>query len=100
MKTCRSRAIFVGDDGACRVKKEGPHGNKAEIEGYVDLRECRCSRCNYWELDERTQIGQCGAREDLFFFMARRDAEQGESSPVCNNFRKQIDQPGFTARLD
>lgn len=99
-KTCRARFIFVGGDGECRLKKEGPHKDKAPIEGYVELRECRCSTCNYWELDEATQVGQCAAREDLFFFISKADLAREDSSPVCNNFRAQISQPGFSARLE
>jgi hypothetical protein len=75
------------------IRVGGPFENKSQTEQYVEIRECRCQKCNSWELDEVMNIGVCGLRADLFFAQYKNE----ELGPKCNVFDKQIATPGFSA---
>jgi hypothetical protein len=87
-RQCRAGRITVDDDGRCLVRNMPP-GPKSETEGYVELCECRCTSCVHWALDDIKEEGQCTLSNDLFF-TARN---------TCNDYEKQIKEPGYTARL-
>ena len=92
-KGCRSPFIIVVENGKCSIRESGPFDNKASIETYVDIKECRCQKCHHWELDEATNIGRCGFADSLFFNQYRNEP----LGPICNTFEKQVQQPGFSA---
>jgi hypothetical protein len=104
-KQCRAPFIFVDKNGLCTIKDNGPYDNKSAMERYVDLQECHCDRCRHWEMDEATQMGQCGFRSDLFFnkevstLVSGSGAEQRVSSK-CEEFAKQIPEPGFSTTVN
>jgi hypothetical protein len=85
-KQCRAPFIFVDKDGSCMIRSQGPFENKSEMERYVDLQECHCKKCRHWEVDEATDMGQCGFRAPLFFDKAGK----------CDEFAKQVEEPGFS----
>lgn len=92
LKQCRAPFIAIDEQGLCVIKEGGPFGNKSQTERYVEIKECRCQLCNYWELDDSTNIGSCGLRENLHF-EARKDLV----GPKCSTYDKQIEKPGFSA---
>lgn len=94
-KTCMAPFIAINEQGFCMIREGGPFDNKAQSENYVEIKECRCQKCNYWELDEAINVGRCGFGEKLFF-VQYKDAPLG---PKCNTFDKQIEQPGFSAPI-
>lgn len=98
-KACMAKEISVNESGACRTRFG--QGKKSEIEGYVKIAECSCSRCNNWELDEATNLGKCGLREDLLFSLIRQaDGSIKKEAPKCDTFaNKQISEPGFAANV-
>lgn len=89
-KRCHSPFIVVDDDGFCALRKNnGPFPIKSPTETYVTIRECKCLECRNWEVDPETEFGTCGLREPLWFNIRN----------MCNEFEKQIEEPGFTSRL-
>lgn len=84
MKQCRAPWIFVDKDGRCSIREGGPHENKSDVEAYVDLKTCDCSSCNNWETNVDGK-GVCGFSGTLFF----------NPKNICNEFEKQIGEPGF-----
>ena len=94
-KNCRASWLMVDEDGKCAIRDQC-HDEKSTIETYVDLKECRCESCNNWELDEASQIGQCGLREDLFFRLKKtlKDKKEVFLGPFCFSYEKQISEPG------
>lgn len=92
-KTCRAPYIAIDEEGRCMIREGGPFTTPSPTEQYVEIRECRCQKCNSWELDEETGIGTCGLRDSLVFIQ-QKDQQVG---PKCTVFEKQISQPGFTA---
>lgn len=92
-KSCRAPFVMIDDNGRCLIRDHGPFTFKSETEQYVEIRECRCQKCNHWELDESINMGTCGLRENLHFIQ-HKDEPVG---PKCSNFEKQIEQPGFNA---
>jgi hypothetical protein len=83
-KQCRAPFIFVAADGTCSVRNSGPYDNKAEVESYVNLKRCECTKCDHWEEDAMGE-GSCGFRGNLFFTAVN----------ICHEFEKQIGEPGF-----
>ena len=94
-KGCRAPFIAINELGQCMIREGGPFENKSATENYVEIKECRCQKCNFWELDEAINVGRCGLGENLFF-MQYKDLQLG---PKCNVFDKQIPEPGFSATL-
>jgi len=92
-KSCRAPFIAINEVGKCMIREDGPFVNKAPTENYVEIRECRCQKCNHWELDEALNIGRCGLGESLFMVQYKNEP----LGPKCNTFTKQIAQPGFSA---
>lgn len=92
-RTCRAPFIAIDDEGRCMIREGGPFTLKSSTENYVEIRECRCQKCNFWELDEANLVGACGLRENLFFEQ-HKDQPLG---PKCSAFEKQIEKPGFSA---
>ena len=92
-KQCRAAFIAIGDDGKCMIRDGGPFDNKSPTESYVEILECRCQKCNHWELDEEHNMGSCGLRDSLFFDKPRMSS----AAPKCSIIAKQITQPGFSA---
>ena len=87
-RQCRASLISVDEDGLCLVRNLPP-SPKAGTEGYVELAECRCTSCIYWEIDEIEELGKCSLGTDLHFTMRNS----------CHDYEKQIKEPGYTARL-
>jgi hypothetical protein len=71
------------------IRMNGPHDGKVEVESYVDLRRCDCSKCNHWEKDENLGHGVCAFGGNLFF----------NNGNICHEFAKQIGEPGFAATV-
>jgi hypothetical protein len=92
-RQCRSPFIVVDEDGFCALRKNnGPFpikSQKSQTESYVTIRECKCLHCRHWEVDEETEFGACGIRDDLFFNIRN----------MCDAFEKQIEEPGFASKL-
>jgi hypothetical protein len=83
-KQCRAPFIFVDENGTCSIRNAGPHDNKAEVETYVDLKRCDCTKCDNWE-EDLLGAGTCGFRGNLFF----------TDKNICHEFEKQVGEPGF-----
>lgn len=94
-KNCRAKLIAINELGQCMIRENGPFSDKSQTEQYVEIRECRCQKCNHWELDEELNVGRCGLADSLHF-MQHKDEQLG---PKCIVFEKQITQPGFSATL-
>lgn len=92
-KSCRAPFIAIDENGQCMIRENGPFLNKSQTENYVEIRECRCQKCNHWEKDQATEVGTCGLREDLFFNSFKNEA----LGPKCSALEKQIEKPGFSA---
>lgn len=92
-KSCRAPFIAINELGQCMIREYGPFENKATTESYVEIRECRCQKCHHWELDDASNVGTCGLRDDLVFIQLK-DLVLG---PKCNAYNKQISSPGFSA---
>ena len=87
-RQCRSPFLMVDIDGKCAISENGPFDNKSAIENYVEVKECNCKRCNFWERNEVTGLGKCGNTEPLHFNDRNKKAS-------CNGFETQIDEPSF-----
>ena len=92
-KTCRAPFIAINELGLCMIREGGPFKDKSDVDKYVEIRECRCQKCNFWELDEALNIGRCGLGDPLFF----NQTENSPLGPKCSTYEKQIGQPGFSA---
>ena len=86
---CRAKKILVDDEGKCATGRVGPYENKSQTENYVELTKCENQKCRHWELDEANQTGKCEIRTDIFF----------NRNGICNDFEKQIQEPGFFAHV-
>jgi hypothetical protein len=89
LKQCRAPFIFVGEDGTCMIRPQGPYENKSQIENYVEIKGCSCQKCNHWEIDQVSNRGICALAADLTFDKQNR----------CNDYAKQIAEPGFSATV-
>lgn len=87
-KQCRSPFIFVDEEGRCSIRESGPYDNKSDVEKYVDLKQCDCSKCDHWE-ENSLGVGSCGFGGDLFF----------GNKNICYQFEKQIGDPGFSTTV-
>lgn len=92
-KQCRAPYIMVDEAGKCAIRDGGPYLGKSAIENYVDLRECKCSSCSFWERNEVSQLGQCGFRADLAFSYKKGTDQKTTEGPFCRERQKQIDSP-------
>lgn len=81
-RNCLAKAIDISKDGQCATK--GTQAEQSPTPTYVNLRECACSKCQYWKLDDATKLGQCGYNAELFFMNDKPD-----TNPVCFEFHKQ-----------
>lgn len=94
-KQCLAKWITVKKDGRCSVRDQ-LHEDKWPTENYVDMKECLNKSCDHWEMDEATEKGQCGFRENLFFKLRRVEDEKKRKmmiGPFCSEFERQIGQP-------
>lgn len=89
-RECRASFLMIDKDGKCAIRDKGPFDGKAQTQGYVDIRECRCKGCNHWEEDDLTKIGQCGLRESLHLNSRKVD---DKLTAACSAFEKQVAQP-------
>lgn len=85
---------MVDQDGRCIVRHDGPHENKSVTDNYVEIRECSCQKCNHWELENDGETGKCGLGAGLALVDKSED-----HGPICSDYKKQIGEPGFAARL-
>lgn len=100
-RQCRAPWIAVDEDGRCMILDTGPYDDKSPTEKYVELKGCKCSDCNHYEIDKETLRGDCGLGEDLFFKMLEvkddHDPKRGQrDGPFCHAYDKQISKtPAF-----
>jgi len=94
-KQCRAPMIAIGTNGACLLRENGPFEGKSETEKYVEISECRCQKCNHWELDEVSNTGVCGLAENLTFLQHKNEP----LNPQCQTFEKQISAPEYTSKF-
>lgn len=87
---CRASFIRIGNSGRCKAKKDHVSQPKSQTDQYVEIQECQCQKCDHWEFDQSTGAGSCALGNDLVFLKT-------SNSPLCNDYMKQIDSPGFTA---
>jgi len=85
-KQCRAPFLMVDLNGNCALLKTGPYDNKSLIENYVEVKECNCKRCNYWERNEASGLGKCGNTEPLHF-------DKRDEKAKCHAVETQIEEP-------
>jgi len=85
-RQCRAPFLMVDISGNCVIKDKGPHDNKSTTEKYVDIKECNCKKCYYWERNEFTGLGKCGNNDPLHF-------EKRDEKAKCKAIDSQIDEP-------
>lgn len=86
MRQCRAPFLMVDINGDCVILESGPHDNKSQVENYVEVKECNCKRCNYWERNEVNGLGKCGNTEPLHFGNRLTKSK-------CHSVELQIDEP-------
>lgn len=77
-KQCRAPLIMVDEHGFCITKDEGPHEDKADVECYVKIHECKCEDCDSWEMDFGTDLGRCGLEDRLSFTGRPKNDQESE----------------------
>jgi len=93
-RKCRSTFLSIDELGCCVLRNNGPYDPKSPTDNYVEIAECLCQKCEFWELDEALGIGKCGRAADLSF-MGERDSE-GFPYCVCREIAGQINPPKFS----
>jgi 23S rRNA G2445 N2-methylase RlmL len=96
-RQCRAQWISFDEHGFCLVRMEGLTGKKSPTERHVEITECRCQKCNHWELDETAcaNIGSCGLGADLVVIQHKNQP----LGPKCSIFDRQISEPPYSAKL-
>ena len=92
-RRCHSLLISVDEAGCCTIRNNGPHDPKSPTENYVEITECLCQKCQFWELDESTRLGKCGFNASLAFLGMK--GETGAYSR-CKEISGQVEPPKFS----
>jgi len=88
-KACRAKRIQVSETGVCLSFNQDV--DQSQTENYVNVESCSCHKCDFWEVDEATNAGKCGAASQQLHFEG--------TPPTCLNFKTQIGQPGFATNV-
>jgi len=91
-RRCRSSFISVDENGYCTIRNNGPYDPKSLTDNYVEVIECLCQRCQWWEIDEAHNVGRCGFNTELAF-LTDRDLETGTPRSRCREIVGQIEPP-------
>jgi hypothetical protein len=90
-RRCRSAFISVDENGCCTIRNNGPYNPRSQTDNYVEITECLCQKCQWWEVDEAARLGKCGFNCALAFLIG--DDENGIPYSRCREISSQIEPP-------